>query len=67
MQTTEQDRLLTETEAAEFLRLNPGTLRRWRCIGNPDQPPYVRMSRCAIRYRQRDLEKFVEQNLVVEV
>ncbi len=55
------DRLLTTDEAAALLQKPPGTLVNWRyrSVG----PKYVKVLG-AIRYRQRDLEAFVEANTV---
>jgi excisionase family DNA binding protein len=53
--------LLTEEEAAEYLRLTPRALQAWRYQGKG--PRFVRISRRAIRYRRDDLEEFVEENL----
>ena len=48
--------LLTETEAAEALRLCPRTLRKARQEG---RLTYVLIGR-AVRYTMRDLESFIE-------
>jgi len=53
--------LLTEGEAAEYLRLTPRALQAWRYQGKG--PQFVKISRRAIRYRLIDLEAFVEENL----
>lgn len=53
--------LLTEGEAAEYLRLTPRALQAWRYQGRG--PRFVRISRRAIRYRLDDLERFIEENL----
>lgn len=50
--------LLTESEAAEFLRLKPKTLARWRWAGIG---PIYRKIGGAIRYAVTDLEKYVEE------
>jgi len=50
--------LLTETEAAELLRLCPRTLRKARADGHLR---YILIGR-AIRYTLRDLEAFVDSN-----
>jgi len=49
--------LLTESEAAEFLRLKPKTLARWRWAGTG---PIYRKIGGAIRYSDTDLQVFVE-------
>jgi predicted site-specific integrase-resolvase len=51
-------KLLREREAAELLGVAPATLTSWRC--RQTYPlPFVRVGRC-IRYREADLERFVE-------
>ena len=49
--------LLTESEAAEFLRLKPKTLARWRWAGTG---PTYRKIGGAVRYAISDLDKFLE-------
>ena len=58
----DEDRLLTEVQAADLLRLSARTLQAWRCRGIG--PPFVRAGR-AIRYRRRDLVAWAEENTVV--
>ncbi len=53
--------LLTEGEVAEVLKCTKSALRRWRREGRG--PRYVRVGRL-IRYRQPDLELFIEKNAV---
>ena len=50
-------KLLNESEAAEFLRLKPKTLARWRWKG---QGPIFRKIGGAVRYLATDLAAFVE-------
>jgi len=50
-------RLLTQGEAAEYLNLPPRTLATWRSRGGG--PRFVRL-RGNVRYRQGDLDSFVE-------
>lgn len=51
---------LIETEnAARLMGFHPNTLVKMRMRG--DGPPFVRVGR-GIRYRQRDLERFIEQH-----
>lgn len=45
----DDERLLTEVQAADLLRLSPRTLQAWRCQGIG--PAFVRAGR-AIRYRR---------------
>jgi hypothetical protein len=55
------DALLTEAEAADFLRLSARTLQAWRIriVG----PAFVHVGR-AVRYRRRDLIGWIELNTV---
>lgn len=57
--TLMEERLLTETEAAEMLGLKPSTLRRWRSVGEPSQPDYVRINR-SIRYKYSTCLAYME-------
>jgi predicted DNA-binding transcriptional regulator AlpA len=49
--------LLTEEEAAAYLRLTRRALQAWRYQGKG--PRFVKISRRAVRYRLEDLEAFV--------
>lgn len=60
MQNYRNETLLTTSEAAEVLRLQKNTLEVWRCTGKG--PRFTRFGR-AIRYRQVDLDKFIQDNL----
>ena len=51
--------LLTESEAASRLAIQPTTLRRWRWSG--DGPRFVKVG-FAVRYDSADVEAFVDQN-----
>lgn len=53
--------LLTETQAAKYLSLTTRALQNWRYLGRG--PHFVRISRRAVRYRQCDLDEFVELNI----
>ena len=53
--------LLTEIEAAEYLQLTRRALQAWRCQGKG--PKFVKISARAVRYRQGDLEQWVEDRL----
>jgi predicted DNA-binding transcriptional regulator AlpA len=53
----EADRLLCAPVVAEILGLKEDTLTAWRRRGQG--PPYVRLSRRAVRYSARDLEAWV--------
>ena len=53
-------RLLTETEASEFLSCSQKVLQKWRYLGGG--PPYVKRNRL-VRYRLRDLIAWSEAGL----
>jgi len=55
-------RLLTETEAAERLAVQPCTLAAWRSRGRYNLA-FRRVGRC-IRYAEGDIERFLEQRRV---
>jgi len=50
--------LLTVEEAANYLRIAPGTLYNWRHAGRGPKATNVGRS---LRYRRSDLEKWLEQ------
>ena len=50
-------RLLTETEACEYLRVRPRQLFNWRMTG---LVPFIRIGR-AIRYRVTDLDAAIDR------
>ncbi len=60
-------KLLTETEAAEFLGLSVSTLRQSRMNGVRTNripcPPFIKLGR-AIRYRIDDLNRWIEEHRV---
>lgn len=56
MQAT-KPQLLTEHEAAEYLRLKVATLRRWRWAGKP--PSFLKIG-AAVRYDPAELTSFIE-------
>lgn len=51
--------LLTESETASRLAIQPATLRRWRWSG--DGPRFVKVG-FAVRYDCADIEDFVNRN-----
>ncbi len=55
------DRLLTETDAAQFLGFSIRALQGWRVKGGG--PRYVKISGRAVRYRRRDLIAWAEERL----
>ena len=56
------DVLRTTREAALYLGLRPGTLHKWRVLGS--HLPFVKFggAKGHIRYRQRDLDLFIEKS-----
>ena len=57
MQIQNQHRLMTESDAAEYLRVKVATLRRWRWAGSG--VPFVKIGGC-VRYDAQDLDTFIE-------
>lgn len=51
---------LTTDEAADYVGLQKSTLEAWRCRGGG--PRFVKMGR-AVRYRQADLDAWIETRL----
>lgn len=52
--------ILTTPEAAAYLGLAISTLNKWRCYG--EGPQFVKLGR-AVRYRQDDLDHFIESGM----
>lgn len=48
--------LLTNEQAAEYLKVGPGTLAQWRNQGQG--PRFLRLAKRAIRYRVADLDEW---------
>jgi predicted DNA-binding transcriptional regulator AlpA len=61
-QASDPERLLTEIQAADLLRLSSRTLQAWRSQGVG--PEYVKAGR-AVRYRRPALIEWTERNTVV--
>ena len=53
------DRLITETEAAEFLNFSISTLRNWRVSGHG--PEFIKISQRTVRYRRRELNAWSDK------
>ena|SRR6185295_11594278 len=53
------EKLLTVPEAADRLRLQPSTVRKWLF---ERRLPYVRVGRRAVRIREIDIEKLLREN-----
>ena len=52
--------LLTSVQVAEYLKIHPSTLSKWRC--RKTGPVYIVVGSRAIRYRMKDILDFVESN-----
>ncbi len=59
-----EEHLLTTEQAADYMGLRPATLETWRWSRGSDGPPYVRLSRRAVRYRRSDLDAWLRENTV---
>ncbi len=57
---TTEGRLLTETEACEYLRVRPRQLFNWRMSG---LVPFIRIGR-AVRFRVTDLDAAIDRMTV---
>lgn len=60
LEFTKPSDLLTTEEAAEYLKLKPNTLERWR-VQYPDRLPFVKVGR-TVKYRLEDLQAFITNN-----
>jgi hypothetical protein len=58
----DDDRILNEQEAAQFLKVTVHALRAWRWR-KKDEPSYAKLGSC-VRYRLSDLEAHLESRLV---
>ena len=56
--------LLTTKQLANKLGISVATIERWRSNNEPNQPPYIRLGGCAIRYRLNDVEDWMEINTI---
>ena len=61
----DQETLLTEKGAADFLDLTPRCLQAWRSRGGG--PRFVKISSRCIRYRRCDLLDWVQERLCSEI
>jgi hypothetical protein len=57
----ELEQLIASAAVAERLGLNIGTVANWRLRGIG--PPWIRLSRRAVRYRVRDLDAWIARNV----
>lgn len=61
-QQNEDSELLTEAQAAEFLKFSPKALQKWRCVGNG--PKFIKISSKAIRYMRKSLIEWANERMV---
>jgi excisionase family DNA binding protein len=52
------DQLMNTRELADYLRINPATVYRWR--HSKEGPPPTRLGSKAVRYRRRDVDAWLE-------
>ena len=57
----QKSNLLTTEEAAEYLKLKPNTLERWRSQ-YPSRLPFVKIGR-TVKYRLEDLQAYISDNM----
>lgn len=57
------DRLLTAKQVADLLGVAEQTLAHWRSTARIELP-YLAISGRCVRYRERDVQAFIERNLV---
>ena len=56
------DRLIDETEAADYLCYSVRALQNWRCRGGG--PLFVKISGRSVRYTRRDLQTWIDAKRV---
>lgn len=60
-QTSVTANLITSSQAAELLGVSEQCLRNWRHLGTRG-PKFVKLGGRSVRYRQSDIEAWVEAN-----
>jgi len=58
MEKTAQNKLMTVSEVADFLRVTETTIRAWI---KESKIPYIKVSDRAIRFRKADIEAYLEE------
>jgi predicted DNA-binding transcriptional regulator AlpA len=56
---------LKDPEAARYIGMSESWLRQSRMRGNPDAPPYLKISK-AVRYLRTDLDDWLEERRHVD-
>ncbi len=59
--TRPPDALLKQRQAASLIGVSERTLECWRCRGGG--PPFVKISRRAVRYRRQDIDQWVGERV----
>ena len=59
--TSPPDALLNQRQAASLIGVSERTLESWRCRGGG--PPFVKISRRAVRYRRQDIDQWVGERV----
>ncbi len=55
------DALLNQRQTASLIGFSERTLECWRCRGGG--PPFVKISRRAVRYRRQDMDQWVGERV----
>jgi predicted DNA-binding transcriptional regulator AlpA len=59
--THDSSKLLVNTaQAAARIGVAEITLRRWRWLQNPNQPPFIRVGPRGVKYRVSDLDRWLD-------
>lgn len=58
MNTSENEKLMTENEVSEALGIKPRTLQCWRLLGQGPKP--TKLSSKTIRYRVKDVRDWLD-------
>ena len=61
-ETAVMPKLLTTDDVAEMTGLSPETLAQWRWLKK--EIPFVRLGKKCVRYRQSDIDAWLEKRLV---
>jgi predicted DNA-binding transcriptional regulator AlpA len=54
---SDDEELITGDELADWLKLHPITIHKWRLSG--EGPPYFQLGRRAVRYRRGDVRRWL--------
>ena len=59
--TRDPQALLNQRQTAALIGVSERTLECWRCRGSG--PPFVKISRRAVRYRRKDIDQWVRERV----